>query len=147
MIRKHIYFIASAFFAIIMMSQISCTIIGFVIGSARDRQQPKKEKTIQSQEIAELNEGTLVTIHRTNKEPITGFFRGSTNVASSGDSTFIAILIDKKGRQSEQYRIPIGQIDHIYIPPRKSTGKIIGTAIGVAIDVTLGIIFFSDFSY
>jgi len=141
--KKYASIFMCAFLALFLLPQISCTIIGFATGAAIGRSQPKKEKTIQGQEIVQLKKNTLITVHRKKMEPITGSYRGTINVKSSSDSTFAAILLDKKGAQSERYYIPTEQIDHIYVPARKSTGEFVGTAIGAAIDITLLILFLS----
>ena len=136
--KKRTSILMCTFFVFTLIPHLSCTIIGLATGATIDARQPKNEKTIRSQEIAEIKKNALITVYRKNLEPITGFYRGSI---STGDSKATAIFLDKKGGKFEQYQIPYEQIDHIYIPPRKSIGKLIGSEIGAAIDITLLILF------
>ncbi len=127
-------------FTLVAATLGSCTIVGLITGAAIDAKQPKNERTIQSGEIAELKKNALVTVYRKDLEPLTGFYRGTIDVKSPGKSDTAAMLLNKKGGSSEQYYIPLEQIDHIYIPARKSNGKLVGLAVGGVVDLALCLI-------
>lgn len=131
------------FLSLLLLLQMGCTVIGFTAGALSDARQPKQEKTIQTQEVVELKKNALITVFYKDSTQVTGLYREVIHIRSSKDSTSAGILLEKKGGQFEQYRIPFEQIDHIYVPARKSKGKIIGLAVGVAVDLSVIFISFS----
>lgn len=131
-------------FTLLFFFQANCTVIGFTAGALSDARQPKQEKTIQAQEVVELKKNALITVFYKDSTQVTGLYREVIHIKSSNDSTSAGILLEKKGGQFEQYRIPFEQIDHIYVPARKSKGKIIGLAVGVAVDLGVLLIALQD---
>lgn len=110
-------------------------VAGFAIGASQDARQPKQEKTITSQEIANLKKNALITVYRTGHEPITGIYRGDINVRLSKDVAVPGIVLEKKGSHFEQHQIPLEQIEKVHVPARTAKGKILGLAIGAAVDI------------
>lgn len=114
--------------------QYGCTAAGFVIGAAVDSKQPRKEKTISGVEVATLKPRALVTVHRSGKAPLTGRFLQVARTNPANDSAPDAMILEKKGGNADQFLIPLAEIDHVYVHPRKATGKVIGTIVGMLVD-------------
>ncbi len=129
----------SLLFALAGLLFSGCTFVGFGIGAAIDSKQPKKEKNIQGWELVSLKHNSRITVFRKEEGPMTGIYRGVVKMNPRKDSLPNAIVLDAKGGSGrfEYYQIPFERIDHVYVPARKITGKIIGPIIGLALDALI----------
>lgn len=133
--------LAAALCLAIWLTQSGCTILGFAVGASQDNRQPKQEMTVQGMEIYAIKAQTRITVYRKNLEPLTGYFKEAVRMNPKTDTAVNGILLQQK---SVDHRIPLDQIDHVYVPGRKATGKIIGAVVGLAIDAGLYVLALSN---
>lgn len=140
--------IALATFTLATLLSISgCTIAGFAVGAATDARQPKQEKTLRGEEIFELKKNTNITVFRKDAEPLKGSWQGVTSIALSKDKVVSGIILAQNRGSIDHYKIPFEHIDYVYVPARKAKGKIIGLAVGAAIDIGVIIISLNSLTF
>ncbi|MEO6038057.1 MAG: hypothetical protein ABIQ93_06555, partial [Saprospiraceae bacterium] len=130
-----------------LLPYYGCTALGFVIGASIDKRQPKKELNIQGWEVATLRRSAKITIYRKDNQPLRGHYIGVGKMNPQTDTITNAIVIKIKGRNVKEVKFPFVKIDHVYIPARKATGRIIGPIIGLAVDLAGIVISISSISF
>ncbi|TNE57591.1 MAG: hypothetical protein EP344_10955 [Bacteroidetes bacterium] len=112
-----------------------CTLLGYGIGHSIDKQ---KSEVVGGWEIVKLPLDQKITVyqHDLSKHPISGRYSGIVDYdTSSIDAPSGTLMLRHSG--DNIIRIPVADIS--YIKTRTNRGEIIGTVVGLSVDVALAV--------